>query len=264
MKTHQNAEWIKFLGTAGARVVVSKQLRASGGLWMALKAKNLIVDPGPGTLVNCFKSRPKLNPALLDAILISHRHIDHSNDANIMIEAMTQGGFMKKGLVFAPADALENEPVIFSHVKNFVQSIIKLQEKKTYKIGELEFETSPCHKHHQTETYGFKIYSNTAKICVITDTSLFPELLEFYRGDILIINTVRRFRKGSQNIEHLSADDVKDILSAIRPKTAIITHFGMTVIQAKPWKVAKEIQDATSIKTIAASDGMKIDLAQLL
>ena len=116
----------------------------------------------------------------------------------------------------------------------------------------------------KSETYGFKICSNTAKLCLITDTRLFPEMLEFYRGDILIINTVRRYRKGSENIEHLSADDVKDVLSTIKPKAAIITHFGMTVIQAKPWEVANEQQNATGVKTLAASDGMKIDLSELI
>ena len=43
--------FIKFLGTAGARVVVSKQLRASGGVWIKYQDTNLHIDPGPGALV---------------------------------------------------------------------------------------------------------------------------------------------------------------------------------------------------------------------
>ena len=45
--------WIKFVGTAGARFVVAKQLRSSGGLWFSLQGMNLYLDPGPGALVRC-------------------------------------------------------------------------------------------------------------------------------------------------------------------------------------------------------------------
>ena len=83
---------IKFLGTAGARFVVTRQLRKSGGLWLTFDDTNILIDPGPGSLVRCLSSRPKLNPKDLDGIILTHRHIDHSNDINIMIEAMTNGG----------------------------------------------------------------------------------------------------------------------------------------------------------------------------
>ena len=90
-------DFIKFLGTAGARVVVAKQLRSSAGIWLCLDGTNVYIDPGPGALVKCFSSRPKLDPTTLDAIALSHKHLDHSGDINAMIEAMTIGGLIKKG-----------------------------------------------------------------------------------------------------------------------------------------------------------------------
>jgi len=75
--------WIKFLGTAGARYAVTRQLRKSGGIWLSLDETQLLIDPGPGSLVRCLSSKPSLNPIQLDGIVLSHRHIDHSNDINI-------------------------------------------------------------------------------------------------------------------------------------------------------------------------------------
>jgi len=81
---------ITFLGTAGARFVVARQFLASGGAWLSLGDTQLLLDPGPGCLVQATKR--KLDPSKLSAIILSHRHLDHCGDINIMIEAMTEGG----------------------------------------------------------------------------------------------------------------------------------------------------------------------------
>ena len=103
---------IKFLGTGGGRFVVSRQLRKSGGIWISIDDTNLILDPGPGSLVRILSSKPKLNPRNLDGIILSHRHLDHTNDVNIIIEAMTNGGFNKKGVLFTPKESLDDDPVV--------------------------------------------------------------------------------------------------------------------------------------------------------
>ena len=100
----ENENILRFLGTAGARFVMIKQLRSSGGMWLELGGSRILVDPGPGSLVRATSGRPKLDPTKLDAIIITHKHLDHTGDLNVMIEAMTEGGFRKRGLVFVPAD----------------------------------------------------------------------------------------------------------------------------------------------------------------
>jgi phosphoribosyl 1,2-cyclic phosphodiesterase len=87
--------FIKFLGMAGARFVVMKQLRASGGVWLSVGQTNLYIDPGPGALVRCMNSKPKIDPSTLDGILLTHKHLDHSGNLNVMIEAMTEEGLTR-------------------------------------------------------------------------------------------------------------------------------------------------------------------------
>jgi ribonuclease BN (tRNA processing enzyme) len=251
--------FIKFLGTAGARFVVTKQLRSSGGVWLSKGKTNLYMDPGPGALVRCLNSKPKLDPFTLDGILLTHKHLDHSCDINIMIEAMTEGGFKKKGVLFAPRDALEEDPVVLKYVRSYVERVEVLKENSEYRMGEISFSTATKH-HHQVETYGINFNMPPRTISWITDTKFFSDLPDLYRGEILVVHVVRLKPISNDLIEHLSVEDVKAIIKKARPKLTILTHFGMMVIKAKPWMIAAELEKELGLKVIAASDGMKLDL----
>ncbi|RLB02167.1 MAG: hypothetical protein DRG55_03525 [Deltaproteobacteria bacterium] len=248
--------FLKFLGTAGARVVVFKQLRASGGLWLELNGTRLHIDPGPGALVRALSSRPKLDPAKLDALLLTHRHLDHSADINVMIEAMTEGGRRKGGVLFAPADALDEDPVVLNYVRGYLGKVEVLEEGKSYRVGGITFST-PLRHRHSVETYGLIV---EGRIALISDTLFFPDLIEAYRGvEVLVINVVRAGER-DERIEHLTLGDARELIKGIRPKRAILTHFGMTVLRAKPWEVAEGLSRETGCEVIAARDGMTLEL----
>lgn len=254
--------FIKFIGTAGARFVVMRQLRSSGGVWLSVGKTNLYMDPGPGALVRCLHSKPRLDPSALDGILLTHKHLDHSGDVNVMIEAMTDGGFKRKGVLFAPQDAIEEDPVVLKYVRSYVEKVEVLKENSQYRLGEIRFSTSKKH-HHRVETYGLNFKIEPRTISWVTDTRFFPDLPDLYRGEILIIHVVRLKPVGDDLIDHLSIEDVKTIVKKVKPKLTVLTHFGMTMIQAKPWVVAAELEKELGLRVIAASDGMKLDLEEV-
>jgi len=249
--------WIKFLGTAGARFVMIKQLRASGGLWLSYKGTNLLIDPGPGSIVRCASSRPKLDPTSLDGIILTHRHLDHSNDINVMIEAMTEGGFKKRGVVFVSSDALDSDPIILSHVRSLPDKIINLKEGQEYTLGNIKF-TTPKRHTHSVETYGLKFLLDKITISLIADTRYFQGIEELYKADIVIINLV--FFEPRPGIDHLNIEEAKRIIKEIRPDTAILTHFGMSMLKKKPHDLAEKMKEELGINVVAAYDGMKIVL----
>ncbi|MFQ5862234.1 MAG: MBL fold metallo-hydrolase [Candidatus Brocadiales bacterium] len=260
-----DTNYIKFLGTAGARFVVSTQLRASGGVWFSLDGINILGDPGPGTLVRCTVSRPKMNPARLDAMVLTHRHLDHCGDINIMIEAMTEGGTRKKGVLFAPRQALEEDPVVLNYVRKFLSRIEILEEGGTYRLDGLSLSAPVRHK-HSVETYGLNLKGSLCAVSWVVDTLFFPKLLEHYRGDVLILNTVR-FRSEDDEVRgiyHLNLDDVRLMVKELRPKVTILTHFGMKMLKARPHELAMRLSDEVGCRVVAASDGMRFDLTQLV
>jgi ribonuclease BN (tRNA processing enzyme) len=254
-----SADTITFLGTAGARFMVSKQLAASGGMWFNLNGTQVLIDPGPGCIVQTTKR--KLNAEKLSAIIITHRHLDHAADTNVMVEAMTNGGFKKHGRLFLPADALAPESVIFTYLKNYIEGITVLEASKVYQTGNISFKTSARHM-HPVETYGMVFTTNGQTIGYLTDTRYFEGLADSYTGsDLLIINMV--LTEPRPPIDHLSVGDVEVLIKEIKPKTIILSHFGMRVWQAKPWLIAEAMSQKTGMRVIAARDGMKFDMAQL-
>ena len=249
---------ITFLGTAGARFVVIHQFLASGGAWLNLGSTQILFDPGPGCLVQV--AERKLDPTKLDAIILSHKHLDHSGDINIMIEAMTDGGTKKRGTVFAPADALNQDPVVLAYLRPYLERIQTLAAGASYTINDVSF-TTPVKHRHPVETYGFVFQTPRRIFSWITDTRYFDDLPGYYKGDLLIINVVRL--KSGAPLDHLSLPEARSIIEQVKPRAAILTHFGMTMWRAKPWELAQKLTEETEISVIAARDGMTFDMAQL-
>jgi len=257
-ENNPSGDSITFLGTAGARIMVTSQILASGGLWLSLSGTEILVDPGPGCIVHSTKR--KLRADKLGAIVLSHRHLDHSGDINIMVEAMTQGGFKKRGWLFAPSDALEDEPVIFSYLRNYLEGIEILEEGKSYSVGNISF-TTPIRHIHAVETYGMIFTTLQHTFSYVADSRYFDGLCRSYSGELLIINVVRL--EAGHPFDHLSVPDAGHIIAELKPKVAILTHFGMTMWRAKPWEVAERLSQEIGVRVLAARDGMRFDLSQL-
>jgi ribonuclease BN (tRNA processing enzyme) len=249
---------ITFLGTGGARFMVAHQVLASGGLWLSLAGKNILLDPGPGCIVQVNKR--ELKPETLDAVVLSHRHLDHSGDTNVMIEAMTGGGFRGHGEFFAPADAFGPEPVMFSYLRKFLSKVTTLEEGGKYDLDGVSFET-PLRHRHPVETYGIIFRSGGRSLAYITDTRYFDRLAEVYQANLLIINVV--LTEPRPTVDHLTLDDAEKIIATVRPGAALLTHFGMNVWRAHPWEAAEKMTLRTGVRVIAARDGMVFRLADL-
>jgi len=155
---------------------------------------------------------------------------------------------------------LEDNPVILRYVRNYVEEVIALKEGGNYQVGEVRFSTPIRHIHGDAETYGVNFSSPPYTISYIADTKFFPRLIQCYRGQLLIINVVRL---KPSDLDHFCLEDAERIITEVRPGAAILTHFGMTMIRAKPWELAAELSQRTGVEVIAARDGMTFELEKL-
>ena len=166
----------------------------------------------------------------------------------------------RRGWLFAPADALDDEPVIFSYLRGRLAGIEALAEGKSYSIGNVSF-TTPVRHDHRVETYGMVFRAAGHTFSYIADTRYFDSLCASYKSELLIINVV--LLEPRPIVDHLSLSDAEHIIREIKPRAAILTHFGMSMWRAKPWEMARRLSEQTGVRVLAARDGMKFELSQL-
>jgi len=249
---------IIFLGTSGSSAVTSRQIRSSGGIILQLEDIQFHLDPGPGSLVKA--KEYGINPHHTTAILVSHNHLNHCNDINAVIGAMTHSGIEQRGLVLGSKSVLHayegNHPFLTRYHQSLAERIMALE--KNHKIGLELVEINAIPAKHTDETaIGFKFFCPKFTLSYTGDTTLTAELLESLAGtDILILNVPNPGKKESNH--NLNTDDAIKIVSHIRPKLAVLTHFGLDMLKADPLQEAREVQRITGVQTIAAQDGLVI------
>ena len=249
---------ITFLGTAGSMAVATRQLRASGGIVLRIDDVQFHLDPGPGALVKAREFGVSANQTT--AVLVSHNHLNHCNDLNAVIEAMTHAGLEHRGVILASksvVQATENSyPILTKYHQNLVEKIIPLE--KNHKVGIELIEIHALAADHTDATaIGFKFFCPKFTLGYTGDTALTPELAEQLSGtDILILNVPYPGNKAEG--KNLDTESAIKIVSAVRPRVAIMTHFGLEMLKADPLNEAREVQRITGVQTIAAKDGLSI------
>ncbi|MBD3210094.1 MBL fold metallo-hydrolase [Candidatus Micrarchaeota archaeon] len=252
---------IVFLGTGGGRINLIKQVRGTGGFRINSPSANIHVDPGPGALVASV--RHKQNPLHLDAIIVTHNHVDHVSDAEVLVEGMSNYALKKYGVLIGSKMTLEGDKDGDRGIRAWHQSkarevyAAEPGERKRFetKKGSFEIEIIGL-KHDEPTTFGFKLYLDGMVLGHISDTEYLKRLGKDFGGcDCLVVNCIKP--EADRYHGHLEVKDVIEILKAAKPGACIITHMGMKMLRKGASAQAEKIQKKTGVKTIAAKDGMK-------
>ena len=250
---------ITFLGTGGGRFATIYQARATGGIYLE-DGRNLHIDPGPGALVRM--RSVGIDPLKTDAILISHCHPDHYLDAEILIEAMTEGGTRKQGILLASTSVIEGNgdfgPAISKYHLAKPRIVKAMQPFTKVSMKPLEVSATPS-AHSDTSGVGFRLQTTGGMVSYVADTQLVEQVIKAHRHCRVMIACVTR-PLGQRIPHHLSTEDAGYLIEKVKPELAVITHFGMRVIQENPETQAKWIEERTGVKTVAARDFMVLEL----
>ena len=249
-----------FLGSGGGRFSTINQRRMTGGFRIDnLGGKNYHIDPGPGALVRTYQFG--LDPRNVGGVFVSHAHTDHYNDAEILIEAMTKGMTQEKGHIIGPQSVIsgyESWGPCISKYHQTKSNVLEMEPGDVRYFDNCLIKATPT-RHGDPKAIGFQIEFKDFKISYTSDTAYFPELSQAHQNaDILIASVLRPGRDKIRG--HLTVSTFIRLINEIKPKLAIMTHLGLKMIANKPIAEAKRITKLTGVKTLAAFDGMSLDV----
>ena len=253
---------IIFLGTGDGRFTTITQKRRTAGIRLLSDEFNVHLDPGPGALVHSLGLG--LDPRKIDGVLVSHAHLDHYTDAEVLVEAMTRGTVRRLGVLAASKSVLRvgetAEMAISKYHQSLPERVVEVVARTEFEVGGVKIFGVEA-RHSDIDTVGFRFETSVGSIGYTSDTEFFEGIERYYKNLRVLILCVLR-PSGNPWQSHMTTDDAVKIVSAVRPRFVVLTHFGMKMIFHGPAREAKRVEKETGVKAVAARDGLELSVSE--
>ena len=210
----------------GSGTCVPSLKRSSPSNYIQTKMKRILVDCGPGTMIQLEKN--KLDYREIDIVCITHYHTDHVSDLNPLIQALswTPKFDRKEDLILVGPEGF----------KKFFNTCLKPisgnPRPNTYKIiikeirGELNFEDFVIYSYktkHSEESIAYKFVESDKSLVISGDTDFDRGLGGFSKNsDVLMLEC--SFANKDKEKGHLTPRECGEIATIANAKKLIITH----------------------------------------
>lgn len=184
---------LRLLGTGTSLPAVE---RASPGLHLTIAGERILIDPGPGTLRRL--AAEGLDFEALDAVAVTHRHLDHTLDllhlffALMVIDHRPEGGRRAPLLLFGfpgLADFLERLGSAYGDwvaPAGHARPVVELAPGAVFERGSWRVRAEAMD--HLPESIGFRFESSAGVLAVTGDTEYGPGAVALARDADLLVS----------------------------------------------------------------------------
>ena len=248
---------------SGSSVPHSK--RSSSAFWLETENGSILLDCSPSAIHRM--AQENLDWANLDAIWISHFHLDHCGGLFPFLFATkhapeTQGRtkplkiFGAKGLreLIEKVDAANNYNLL---KQPFPVEIIEVEAYQKFEIL-LEIQADVLKTPHTDDSFAIRIIDKNEKIFVFTSDTGFAKPLATFakKADLFVLEC--SFVKNKPIEKHLELAEAMFLILRAKPKRAILTHF-YAEWDAVDFRAEVE-KFAPLCEVIEAKDGLRLEL----
>lgn len=220
------------LTVLGSGSSVPHPKRSSAGFWLETDGGSLLLDCSASAIHRM--AQENLDWANLDAIWISHFHLDHCGglapflfatkhapDTQSRTKPLRIFGGEGLGKLIETFDSADGYDLL---KQPFPVEIVEIAEKERFETFP-GLEATALSTPHKDESHALRLRDNRGKMLVYTsDTGFFEDLATFAGGvDLLVIEC--SFVKNKPVQKHLELVDVMKIAFEAGPKRMMLTHF---------------------------------------
>jgi len=235
----------------------------SGGFLLAYDGRVIIVDPGENSV--SFLHESGFDPYNITDVAASHAHNDHIGDLASAISAALKLNIDKNAdphffvcpsiVDYTNADVTQYGFTLPAYAWNGNVNILSVDEvtinrfdgeqitsTKTVKLTKNIEVQATRGKHAEMMVSGFIFSTPIGKVSYTSDTEYFPELAEQYQGtEVLWMNMNSLGLDSFSDIgptpqkfmpihNHLGYVGVCNLIEAVKPRVAIVSHFGAQLL----------------------------------
>jgi len=248
----------------GSGTSVPHPQRASAAHWLETESGSILLDCGPDSAHRM--AEEKLDWPNLDAIWISHFHLDHVGGLATLLF----------GTKWAPQTRARTKPLTIFGAAGLQDLFSAFDKAGDYKLLKQSFpvsfsEVGPAKEfeilpHVQARTFAtphtrdslaIRLQdTNGAQLVYTSDTGYAPELAEFARTvDLLLMEC--SFRRNKPMATHLELADAMNVATLAGPRKVVLTHL------YPEWDgidVEAEAKELWGGEVSAALDGLRLDI----
>jgi len=192
----------------------------TSGYLLQTEEANILVECGSGVLSKLYAF---INPNDLDAVIVTHEHMDHCSDLmslyyNVMIQ--TKLGIRTKALnVFIP----RYMKMLDKYIGEDHLNVYYFDENSHYEFMDVSFSFSK--NVHPVEAYAVRMETESKKITFTGDTQLYEDLIDFASESDLLIAESSLYDTNENGVSgHMSAFEAADLAKMSQSRELLLTH----------------------------------------
>jgi ribonuclease BN (tRNA processing enzyme) len=234
--------------------------RVQSGILVEAEDTTILIDAGSGVLHRL--TQLEFDITELDAVFISHFHIDHCSDFLTLLQSLWLAGYDKPLQLYAPPNVAEwskgVRDIAFPYLREKLGlEIQKLKEDDLVYIGPLTIATCPT-THGTMQTQAFKVEDGGFSFVFSSDTAPCKEVTELATGTDVLIHECHWLDGNLPEGVHTSPSGLSEVVEKANPSRLILNHITPQII-ANSEKVVASIQRRTKAAISVGHDLMQFE-----
>ncbi len=249
---------ITLLGTGTS---VPDPRRVQSGVLVQGAGRSVLLDIGSGVLHRLTQLGTDLTS--LDAVFISHFHIDHCSDFMTLYQSMWLAGRTDELCVYGPLQLMEWTGLMFDSAFTYLQSKFPLRPVPLDEVSETRLDpltVRTCKTlHGPMDARAFRVELDGRSVVYTSDTAPCPEVVELARGCDVLVHECNWLDGHSPTGVHTSPSELAEVVREASPGTVVLVHVSPEVVASKD-DVLSTVSGDTGVRAVLGEDLMRVSV----